>query len=232
VATRDEFLGVVSHDLRNLLATMVSSAELIATDALREDRREHVLSHAQRIRRSGGRMARLIGDLLDVASIDAGRLAVTPEVVDPAQVVVEAVETFQAQASSRGVSLAAEIERPSSPATFDPARVLQVLTNLLSNAIKFTPENGSVTVRLERMTDELRFTVRDTGVGISAENRDAVFERFGQVAANDRRGLGLGLYISKCIVQGHGGRIWVQSKPGEGSTFCFTLPVVRVGQSS
>jgi signal transduction histidine kinase len=227
IATRDEFLGVVSHDLRTLLTAIVNSAELIAADAAQgAHRREELLGHAQRVRRSCGRMARLVGDLLDIASIDAGALAVMPEVGDPAQVVIEAVETFQAQAHSNGISLLAELEHPSSPATFDPGRVLQVLTNLLSNAIKFTPKEGSVVVRLERVTDELRFAVRDTGVGISAENRETVFERFGQVTANHRRGLGLGLYISKCIVQGHGGRIWVESEPGKGSTFYFTLPVV------
>jgi signal transduction histidine kinase len=114
---------------------------------------------------------------------------------------------------------------PASPASFDPARMLQVLTNLLSNAIKFTPPGGRVVVRLERIADDLRFAVSDTGVGIPKDNLETVFERFRQVKANDRRGVGLGLYISKCIVQGHGGKIWAESKLGGGSTFCFTLPI-------
>jgi signal transduction histidine kinase len=169
-------------------------------------------------------MNRLIGDLLDVASIEAGVLAVHREVEDATQVVMEAVETFQAQASASKVSLAAEIVS-SSPASFDYARILQVLINLLSNAIKFTPANGRVVVRLERAGDELRFAVSDTGVGIPAYQLEAIFERFVQVTKNDRRGVGLGLYISKCIVRGHGGRIWAESRIGEGSTFCFTLPI-------
>ena len=118
-----------------------------------------------------------------------------------------------------------EIVPPLPPAAFDPARILQVLTNLLTNALKFTPVHGQIVVRLERSGDEIRFGVRDTGVGIPPDQLEAVFVRFLQVTANDRRGLGLGLYISKAIVQGHGGRIWAESKIGEGSTFCFTLPI-------
>jgi signal transduction histidine kinase len=223
LATRDEFLGIVSHDLRNMLNAVVGYASLIETDVSQANHEEQVRSHAQRIRRSGARMSRLIGDLVDIASIEAGRLAVTREVGDPTHVVTEAVETFQAQASARGVSLVAEIVPPPLVA-FDPARILQVLTNLLSNAIKFTPPHGKVIVRVEHV-EELRFAVSDTGLGIPRDQLEAVFERFLQVTKSDRRGVGLGLYISKAIVQGHGGRIWAESTIGDGSTFYFTLPV-------
>jgi signal transduction histidine kinase len=169
-------------------------------------------------------MNRLIGDLLDQASIEAGMLAVTREDSDPSHLVTEAVDTFHPQAATSGVSLVAAIIPPLSLVAFDPARILQVLVNLLSNAIKFTPRGGAVSVRVECVGPELRFAVRDTGVGIPRDKLEAVFERFVQVAKNDRRGVGLGLYISKCIVQGHGGRIWAESIPGAGSTFSFTLP--------
>jgi signal transduction histidine kinase len=225
VATRDDFLGIVSHDLRNMLSAMVGFAALIEQAESQENHKEQVLMHAQRIQRSGARMNRLVGDLVDVASIEAGVLAVTPEVGDPTEVVSEVVDTFQAQASASGISLVADIVPPPSLASFDAARILQVLTNILSNAIKFTPQGGRVVLRVERIADELKFAVSDTGDGIPADKLEAVFERFRQVKANDRRGIGLGLYISKCIVQGHGGKIWVQRKRGEGSTFCFTLPV-------
>jgi signal transduction histidine kinase len=224
LATRDEFLGVVSHDLRNLLNAMVGAAELIAKRVSLENHVEEVLTWAQRIQRSGARMNRLIGDLVDVASIEAGVLAVTREVGDPTHVVAEAVDTLQAQASASSIELAAEIVAPSSPAAFDSARILQVLTNLLSNALKFTPTHGRVVVRVERVGDEIRFAVSDTGRGIPADKLEAVFVRFLQLQ-DDRRGVGLGLYISKCIVQAHGGRIWVESGIGKGSTFCFTLPI-------
>lgn len=224
LATRDAFLSSVSHDLRNMLGAILGYAGLIAEGVSRENHVERVLKHTQRIQRSGARMNRLIGDLVDVACIEAGRLAVTREVLDPTQVVTEAVDTFQAQALANGVSLMAEIVPPAPLAAFDPARILQVLITLLSNAIKFTPANGKVVVHVERMADEIRFAVSDTGVGIPTDQLGAVFERFLQ-AKDVRRGVELSLYISKCIVQGHGGRIWAESKIGAGSTFCFTLPI-------
>lgn len=224
LATRDEFLAIVSHDLRNLLNTMNLSAHLIAQLALQVDHAEQIRKHAQRIERAGARMDRLIGDLIDVTSIEAGALTVTPEVVDPTAVVAEAVHTFQTQASAAGISLLAEAVPSSLLTAFDPARILQVLVNLVSNALKFTPANGKVVVRVERIGDEIRFTVRDSGVGIPADKLEAIFGRFVQGTKNDRRGVGLGLYISRCIVQGHGGRIWVESKLGQGSAFHFTLP--------
>ena len=224
LATRDDFLGIVSHDLRNMLNAMLGSAVLIEKGAMQKDLGEQVVAHSRRIQRSGARMNRLIGDLVDVASIEAGVLAVTREVGDPTTVVIEAVDTFQVQAAATGVSLAAEIVPPPTLAEFDSARILQVLTNLLSNAIKFTP-HGRIVVHVERFGDEIRFAVSDTGVGIATDNLEAVFVRFLQVAENDRRGVGLGLYISKAIVQGHGGRIWAESQIGQGSTFSFTLPI-------
>ena len=139
--------------------------------------------------------------------------------------VAEAVETFQAQASGNGITLTAQIE-PGVPAVaFDAARILQVLSNLLSNALKFTPAHGTVVVRLERVEDTVVCSVSDTGEGIPDDKVEAVFDRFVQLTKDDRRGVGLGLFISKCIVQSHGGRIWAENRSGQGSTFCFTLPV-------
>jgi signal transduction histidine kinase len=225
LTARDAFLGIVSHDLRNMLGGMVGFAALIAKGVSPENHDEQVVAYAHRIQRMGARMNRLLGDLVDVASIEAGVLAVSREVGDAALVVNEAVDTFQTQASAKGILLTAEIVPPLPIVSFDPPRILQVLVNLLSNAIKFTPPNGKVVVGVERIADELRFAVKDTGEGIPHEKLEVVFERFLQLAENDRRGVGLGLYISKCIVQGHAGRIWAESRPGEGSTFCFTLPI-------
>ena len=224
VGRRDEFLALVSHDLRNMLGSMIGFAGLIAKEESVDDRRERVLGYAQRIQRAGGRMNRLIGDLIDVASIEAGRLVVSREMGDPVAVVTEAVEAFQAQAAAIGVSLETEIVQPVPRISLDSPRILQVLINLLSNAVKFTPRGGSVVVRVERVGPDLCFSVRDTGTGIPADRLDSVFERFVQVRP-DRRGMGLGLYISKCIVEGHGGRIRPESTPGHGSTFLFTLPL-------
>jgi signal transduction histidine kinase len=230
VSVRDEFLGIVSHDLRNLLGAVMGFAGLIAKAESGEmvHQAEQVLAHARRIQRSGARMNRLIGDLVDVASIEAGALAVTLQLGDPRQVVTEAVDTFQAQACASGVSLVAEIAPAAAVnAELDHARILQVLANLVGNAVKFTPPGGSVVVRFEQSPQASHFSVRDTGQGISADGLESVFERFRQGEKRDGRGVGLGLYISKCIVQGHGGHIWAESRLGEGSTFSFTLPLHR-----
>jgi signal transduction histidine kinase len=221
VATRDDFLGIVSHDLRNMLGAVVGFASMIETGMSPEQ----VVIHAQRIQRSGARMNRLIGDLVDVASIETGTLAVTCEVGDPAHVVGEAMDAFHGKASEHGLSLVADIVPPASLAAFDPARLLQVLSNLLSNAIKFTPAGGNIVVRVERIGGDIRFAIGDTGPGIPDDKLEAIFGRFLQVTRNDRRGVGLGLYISKCIVHGHGGRIWAENRVGGGSTFFVTLPL-------
>jgi signal transduction histidine kinase len=225
LATRDEFMAIVSHDLRNMLGVVVGFAQFIEQVVVQPGRADDVAMYAGRIRRAGGRMNRLIGDLVDVASIEAGRLAVTRERSDPTHGVTEAVDTLQGQAVASGITLVAEIAAVPSLVAFDPARVLQVLTNLISNAIKFTPPGGRIVVRVEHVGNDVRFEVEDSGVGIAAEDLDTIFLRFAQVKKNDRRGLGLGLYISKCIVQGHGGRIWAESKVGRGSIFRFTLPI-------
>lgn len=224
LAMRDEFMGIVSHDLLNLLNAVVGTAVLIEKEVAREDHVERVVAHARRVQRSGARMARLVGDLVDVASIEAGRMAVARTVGDPTGVVVEAVETFQAEAARQGISLTADIV-PDVPAVpFDAARILQVLCNLLTNALKFTPAGGSISVRLERVEHDVVVRVSDSGTGIPGDKLDAVFDRFVQLRSNDHRGVGLGLFIARCIVLGHGGRIWVENRPGGGSTFSFTIP--------
>jgi signal transduction histidine kinase len=224
-ASREECLAVLSHDLRNALGATVGLASLIAQVVARDNHVEQVLKYAERIQRTGERMDRLIGNLVDVASVEAGTLPATCEVGDPADIVLEVVSMFQAAASSGGISLSADIVPPPALAVFDAARIGQVLMNLLTNAIAFTPRAGKVVVRLERIGDEMRFSVSDTGAGIPADKMGDVFERFLRESRNDRRGVGVGLYIAKAIVQGHGGRISAESRVGEGSTFAFTLPV-------
>jgi signal transduction histidine kinase len=225
VTARDAFLAIVSHDLRNMLGSIAGYASLMVTGISPENPAEQAATYGQRIQRTVARMDRLVGDLVDVASIEFGALAVRREVADPTLVVEEAVESFHAQAAGRAISLTTALEPRLPVVSFDAARILQVLINLLSNALKFTPADGQVVVGVERVDQDLRFVVVDTGQGIPADKLEAIFERFLQLTENDRRGVGLGLYISKCIVQGHGGRIWAESTPGEGSKFCFTLPV-------
>ena len=223
VANRDDFLGMVAHDVRNLLNGVVLSLELLRPG--NEEPAPHVAAAAGRIRRYVARMNRLIGDLVDLTSIDAGKLAMTPASGDAAALVAEAAETFQPAALEKGVSLSAEVPAGPLLAVFDHDRLLQVFANLIANAIKFTPLGGKIAVRAEAGRGVLRFCVSDSGVGIPAPMLDAVFERFRQVGTNDQRGQGLGLYISKCIVEAHRGRIWAESNAGEGTSLYFTLPI-------
>ncbi len=225
LATRDDFLGMVSHDLRDLLNGIVLSSQFLAEKLEKHGDHERLLLETTRIERYGARMNRLIGDLVDVASIDAGKLAMQTVQGDVASLVVEAVEALQITALARGVSLAVQDVHEPCPAEFDHDRMLQVLANLIANSIKFTPKGGSIRVRCERVGESLEFCVDDTGVGIPAAMLEAVFERFWQVGKNDRRGLGLGLYISRCIVEAHGGNIRAESNPGQGTRMHFTLPV-------
>jgi signal transduction histidine kinase len=169
-------------------------------------------------------MNRLIGDLVDVSSLESGRLSIDRSPGDATALITEAVGVFRSSASEKGISLESDRAGPVL-ATFDPDRIMQVLANLIGNAIKFTTSGGDIRVGGEPAGRDVRFWVRDTGPGIPQAQLEAVFERFWQVGANDRRGLGLGLYIAKGIVEAHGGRIWVESKLGAGSTFAFTLAV-------
>jgi signal transduction histidine kinase len=223
LAHRDDFLGMVSHDLRDLLNGVVMSATLIADDATEDERGQKTRLGVERIQRSAGRMARLLGDLVDISSIDAGKLAVVPVALDATKIVLESVETWGPSALARGVVVGATTGGPIS-ATLDGQRILQVLGNLITNAVKFSVAGGKVDVGVEAVGGETRFFVKDTGVGIPEDKLEAVFERFWQLGKNDRRGLGLGLYISKCLVEAHGGRIWAESKPSAGSTFIFAIP--------
>jgi signal transduction histidine kinase len=224
LSNRDNFLGIVSHDLRNLLGGIVMSADLLSMRAPEDENGKQTLVATARIQRYAARMNRLIGDLVDVASIDAGKLAVMPVPGDAAALIAEAVDTFQAAASAKGIALQAETADGPLPARFDHDRMLQVLANIISNAIKFTSQDGRIRVCGEGAGDELRFSVGDTGSGMPGHVLEAIFERFWQVGKNDRRGVGLGLYISRCIVEAHGGKIWAESRLGEGSRLCITLP--------
>ena len=220
---RDEFLAVVSHDLRNPLAAIVFDAGVLLMAAPEGSTGETVRKAAERISGTSHHMSVLIEDLLDVASIDAGRLKIEPTQADAAVLLNEAVEKFAPLGIEKGLWVKGTPDTEAI-AYCDRDRVLQVLGNLVGNAVKFTPGGGTVTIRVESVGHEVRFSVSDTGPGISAEQQEHVFDRFWQANQGEKKALGLGLYISKGIVEAHGGRIWVESMVGAGSTFYFTLP--------
>lgn len=227
IGNRDDFLAIVTHDLRDLLGGIVISSTVIAQSAPSDEDGRTTLAETTRIKRYAGRMNRLIGDLMDIASIDSGKLAVTCADGDLAAVIAEAAEAFEASASARGIALESRIDNAPLRARFDHGRILQVLSNLIANSLKFTPPGGSILLSGERDGDDVHVSVVDTGSGIPEAALESVFDRFSQAGGNDRRGLGLGLYISRCLLEAHGGRISAHSKPGAGTRISLVLPAQR-----
>jgi signal transduction histidine kinase len=223
LANRDDFLGVVSHDLRNLLSAIVMSSAIIAKTTDDSPTGKRILAETNRIQRNTARMNRLIGDLIDIVSIDAGRLAIEPVVEDLAALIGEAADAFRDAAAVKEIRIDAPVAGPAM-AAFDHARMFQVFANLLGNSIKFTPRGGAIIIRHEAAGNQWRCTVEDNGPGIPDTHLQSVFERFSQVNPGDQRGLGLGLFISKCIVEAHGGEIKAESRFGHGTRVSFTLP--------
>jgi signal transduction histidine kinase len=227
IGSRDDFLAIVSHDLRNMLGGLAMSAAVLLRSEDNAIGRDAIDREARRIQRYTARMTRLVGDLLDVVSIDAGRLAVTPERHDAKELLGETLDVFRPLARVKMISIETDVRGGSLIARYDYERILQVLANLVGNAIKFTAEGGRINLEVEVVGDEVRFAVRDNGVGIDPDKLRVVFDRFWQGREKHHLGLGLGLFISKCVVEAHGGRIWAESQPGAGSAFYFTLPVAR-----
>lgn len=227
VASRDDFLAMVAHDVRGMLAVIATSTDLLMRLPAEGPTGDRTKTEARRIRRLTGQMSRLIGDLLDVVSMELGKLHVNASRQDATRLLAETMANFQATAKSLELVMTSAAPRGPVPATFDHDRILQVLSNLVGNAIKFSEAGGIIELGLAPTVDGLEFTVRDSGRGIAADDLEAIFERFSQAGQADRRGLGLGLYIARCIVEAHGGRIWADSEAGKGSAFHFTIPNAR-----
>ena len=221
---RDDTLAAISHDLRNGLNTVLTAVGLLLRSLPPDSEGRRDRKHVEAIRRSAERMNRVIGDLLDVASIEAGRLFVETRREQLEPIIAEAIAALQTQAAEKSLRVEGRtIER--ADAVCDKERVLQVLGNLIGNAIKFTPDGGLVEVSAEALDGEVLVKVRDTGAGVSAKQLPHVFDRFWQATPKARLGSGLGLTIAKGVVEALGGRIWAESRPGAGTTFFFTLPL-------
>jgi signal transduction histidine kinase len=229
VAHRDDVLAMVSHDLRDLLGSILSSSALVLRTAAVGEAGNATRVGAERIQRYAGRMRRLIDDLTDVARIDTGKLSLRCGPGNLAPLISEAVIALRGAATSKNLSLHLPLCDEPLPAVFDEDRVLQVLNNLIANAIKFTPEGGQIRVECEHSESMAKVSVSDTGPGIAPELLEAIFERFRQGENSERRGLGLGLYISRTLIEAQDGRIWAESTPGNGTTVTFTLPLAAKG---
>jgi signal transduction histidine kinase len=226
VAMRDQMLAMVSHDLRTpLQIIMIAAADL-------ESSSPQLAPTVRKMERAAERMDKMIRDLLDYASIDAGRFSISPRAHDISAIVAETLAGFESVASVRNVELAMVVPDGLPLAFCDRDRVLQVTTNLVGNAMKILAKGGLVVVRAEQRADKIMISVVDTGPGIPAQEQSWLFERYWR-GQRTYAGHGLGLAIARGIATAHGGEMWVESEVGRGATFSFTLPLApafaRVG---
>jgi signal transduction histidine kinase len=225
---REEVVAVVSHDLRTPLSAIATAVELLDGVIEREglvDPSGLLHKGIGIIRRSSVRMTRLVDDLLDLASIDAGGLSIVRRPERPELLAREAFDVAIAQAEHKGVHLRLDVAGELPPLWCDRVRVLQALGNLLSNALKFTDPGGLIELRAETIGPDVVFSVRDTGVGIASDHLQHVFDRWWRARRVDREGHGLGLSIVKGIVEAHGGKIGAHSELGRGSRFWFAIAI-------
>lgn len=225
IAARDELFATVSHDLRNLINVIQLKSRLLLTELELEggSGSPRARKLAQEIHRSTRRMLRWSKDLVDVATVEAGKLNVVMGYEDPVAIIREAVELSISLAEAKGIRVDADVPDGAMPIRCDADRIVEVLINLLDNAIKHTPAGGLITVALSRHDSHVAICVTDTGPGISPDDAPFLFERYWK-GRRDARGLGMGLFICKHIVEQHGGTIEVDTEVGRGARFTFTLP--------
>ncbi len=228
---KDEFVNTVSHELRTPLATIKEFTEILddqIAGPVTKDQHDYLTVIHENVER----LARIIDDLLDIAKMKAGRLLLNKEVLDLQAVFEHVVQSLRPIAEPKRISL--QLELPDSLPTVyaDRDKFTQVLVNLVGNAIKYTPGPGYVSIRVEELANEVRFHVRDTGLGIAAEDLPKLFEKFQRLkrapGPGGATGTGLGLVISKRLVELHGGKIWAESELGKGSAFSFSLPKYNI----
>lgn len=220
VAAREDLMGIVAHDLRNPLHAISIQATYLQKSASSDKAREQAAS----ILSTTAGMARLISSMLDVASMEAGQFSVTTTKCDVDEIMRASMRVFGAVASSKEIHLVPRVQHAGLAIRADRERVLQLLSNLLGNALKFAPQGSEVGLTVERRQEAVCFAISDAGPGIQAEHLQHIFDRFWKRETEGRKGTGLGLFIAKGIIEAHGGQISVESVPGRGTTFYFTLP--------
>lgn len=225
LTSREDFLAIVSHDLKNPIGAASSCAAMLLEESAFADMAPDTIKNwLELIKRNVDSSLRLIGDLLDMERIAQDKLQLNFEKHNVDGIIRECLESFVYLAAAKSVLLRNSSPKIAVEISCDHDRTMQILSNLIGNAIKFTPEGGTVTLGMETTNAGVQIFVRDSGSGIPEEKQLTIFERFKQLKNNERKGLGLGLYISKNLVEAHNGRIWVKSKVGEGSTFFFFIP--------
>lgn len=224
---KSDFVSNVSHELRTPLTSIKGSVDNML-DGLTGQLNEKQIRYLTRIKSNTDRLSRLINDLLDLSKIEAGRIDLKPANLALVPLAKEIAESMRPVGAEKLISLEVISPDTSVTAWADRDKVTQILMNLFANALKFTPSHGQVTIAVQRNGDGwVQVSVRDTGPGIRPEEANKIFDKFYQIAQVDKqktKGTGLGLAISKALVEMHGGKIWVESEVGRGSTFSFTLP--------
>ncbi len=223
--TKSAFVSTVSHELRTPLTAIRNAVDLLADTPAGDSSRARLLAIA---RRNVDRLAFIVNDLLDISRIEAGRMSFEFQRVELGALLAALVETYQAQALEKGLSIAVRVPGDLPPVWADPGRIEQVLTNLLGNALKFTPAGGSIELAARRRDERVEVSVADTGPGLAAEELARIFEPFyqaGDPLTGRARGTGLGLAIARDLVHAHGSELFVASEEGRGCRFWFEVPV-------
>jgi len=225
---KSEFLANMSHELRTPLNAIIGFSEVL-NERMFGELNEKQAEYLRDIHVSGTHLLSLINDILDLSKVEAGRMELELSDFDLPSAIENALILVRERANRRGITLGSVIDERLGSLCGDERKVKQVLLNLLSNALKFTPEGGRIDVGARQVDDMAEMLVADTGVGIAPEHLEAVFEEFRQVGAADKKseGTGLGLALARKFIELHGGKIWVKSQVGAGSTFTFTLPLQR-----
>jgi signal transduction histidine kinase/uncharacterized protein YdeI (YjbR/CyaY-like superfamily) len=226
---KSEFLANMSHELRTPLNAIIGFSEVLLERLFGElnDKQDDYLKD---IHSSGRHLLSLINDILDLSKVEAGRMELEASAFDLPTAIANAMTLIRERAQQHAIVLGVDADPQLGEIVADERKLKQILVNLLSNAVKFTPDGGRIDVSARRDADSVVIAVHDTGIGIAAADQQAVFEEFRQVGhdyTNKQEGTGLGLALTRRFVELHGGRIWVDSEPGNGSTFTFTIPLTR-----
>ncbi len=223
IRVREEVVAIVSHDLKTPLSGVLLNTQLLMRKMTKDEINPYI-KKIERIKHSAERMNSLIEEILDVTKLEAGTFSIEPQIEEVQSFVVEAIELHKSIAEEKSIELLLNFQSSGTKIKCDRPRILQVLSNLLGNALKFTPNGRSILVNVETVKDKVKFSVQDSGPGISQDKIPLIFDRFWQAQATKKLGSGLGLFIAKSIVEAHQGQIWVESEEGKGANFIFTLP--------
>ncbi|WP_434300943.1 PAS domain-containing protein [Corallococcus exiguus] len=232
IAERDEALGIVSHDLRAPLNTITLLSQSAERSLVRTHQEAHATEALRKVRLVVGNMEGLIDDLLEVARVESGRTVLDVEPLDVPRLLHQVQALNELLAADKALRLEVESEPDLPQVRADRARMMRVFQNLVGNAIRFTPAGGHILLKAERRGDHVCFRVKDSGPGIDSQSMPHVFDRFWQAIHTRKAGAGLGLAIVKGLVEAHGGRVWVESQPGHGAAFFFTLPGIPAASAS